>query len=98
MPTDPWRHAYIYRRTPEPPGFVLYSAGYDGVDDHGADGELLHPAPGQRGCRVAFGKAAAQVRGRIGARDVVELIADVVGFQQVLVGCHSNHYASDVRT
>ena len=40
VPTDPWRHAYIYRRTPEPPGFVLYSAGYDGVDDHGTGDDV----------------------------------------------------------
>lgn len=40
LPHDPWDHAYVYRRTATPLGFVLYSVGADGVDDHGAGDDI----------------------------------------------------------
>jgi hypothetical protein len=40
VPQDPWGHPYVYRRTGRPPGFVLYSRGADGVDDHGAGDDI----------------------------------------------------------
>src|ERR1700722_14919465 len=59
-----------------------------GVENHGADGELLHPSPRQQRGGVALGEAAAQIGGRVGARDLVEQIADVGGFHQMFIGCH----------
>jgi hypothetical protein len=40
VPQDPWGHPYVYRRTAAPPGFVLYSMGADGIDDHGAGDDI----------------------------------------------------------
>ena len=40
VPTDPWHHAYVYRLTAERPGFIVYSAGLDGVDDRGAGDDV----------------------------------------------------------
>ena len=40
VPHDPWGHPYVYRRTAAPPGFVLYSMGADGVDEHGAGDDV----------------------------------------------------------
>src|ERR1700738_915997 len=68
---------------------LVFTAVDDGIKDHGADGELLHPGPGQPGCGVALGKAAAQIGRRVRARDVVEQVDDVVGFHQMLIDCHS---------
>jgi hypothetical protein len=40
VPNDPWRHGYVYRRTQEAPGFVVYSVGQDGIDDRGAGDDV----------------------------------------------------------
>lgn len=40
VPRDPWSHPYVYRRTPEAPGFIVYSVGKDGIDDHGAGDDV----------------------------------------------------------
>ena len=52
----------------------------DGIEHHCAHRQLLHPRPAQRGRGQAFGETAAQVGGRIRARDLVEKIADIVRF------------------
>ncbi len=77
---------------------LVFTAVDDGVEDHGAYGELLHPSPGQQGCGVALGEAAAQIGRRIRTRDVVEQVPDVVGFHQMLISCHRSHYPRRVRT
>src|ERR1700692_4714463 len=77
---------------------LVLSAIGDGIENHGADGQLLTAAPGHELRGVAFGKAAAQVGGWIRARDVIELVADVVGFHQMFVACHQYHYPRGVRT
>lgn len=43
VPQDPWSHPYVYRQAPDPPGFVIYSRGSDGIDDHGAGDDITTP-------------------------------------------------------
>jgi general secretion pathway protein G len=40
VPSDPWHHPYVYRLIREAPGFDLYSAGKDGVDNRGAGDDI----------------------------------------------------------
>ena len=39
---------YIYRQMPDPPGFVIYSRGADGIDDHGAGDDITTPGKSYR--------------------------------------------------
>ena len=77
---------------------LVVSAIDDGVKDHGADRQLLHPSPRQHRRGMALGEAAAQLGRGIRARDVVEQIADIVGFHQMFISCHRSHYPRGVRT
>jgi hypothetical protein len=77
---------------------IVIAAVDDGIEHHGAQGELLHSGPRQAGRRRAFRETAAQVGGRIGAGDVVELIADGVGLKKMLEAWHRSHYPRRGRT
>jgi hypothetical protein len=57
VPDDPWHHPYVYRRTSEAPGFVVYSRGADGVDDHGAGDDITTPAKSYR-CETYYDDCA----------------------------------------
>jgi len=57
VPSDPWRHPYVYRRTADAPGFVVYSMGADGVDDHGAGDDITAPAKSYR-CETYYDECA----------------------------------------
>jgi general secretion pathway protein G len=41
VPVDPWGHPYAYRATEEPPGYRIYSVGFDGVDESGAGDDVI---------------------------------------------------------
>ena len=43
VPDDPWQHPYVYRRIADAPGFVIYSRGADGLDDHGEGDDITAP-------------------------------------------------------
>jgi len=66
----------------------VFAPAQHGVDGHGAHGQLLYARPGQVRRRQAFGEAAHEISGRIGARDVVEQICDIDGFQQMSEAGH----------
>lgn len=38
---DPWLHSYVYRRVAEPPGYMVYSIGAHGVDEHGGGDDIV---------------------------------------------------------
>ena len=52
----------------------------DGVEYHRAHAELLYAHERQLGGGDPFGEATVQVRRRIGTRNVVELVGDIIGF------------------
>ena len=37
---DSWGHPYKYRRISTAPGFVIYSVGYNGIDEHGEGDDI----------------------------------------------------------
>ena len=41
LPSDPWRSPYIYRRDASTPGYALYSAGADRMDQNGAGDDII---------------------------------------------------------
>lgn len=60
VPQDPWSHPYIYLLTPDPPGFVIYSRGADGIDDHGAGDDITTPGKSYR-CETYRGECAGSL-------------------------------------
>ena len=61
VPNDPWSHAYVYRRTQESPGFVVYSVGKDGIDDHGAGDDVTTRGKSYR-CETYYDECAGSPR------------------------------------
>ena len=60
VPDDPWLHPYVYRRIAGAPGFVVYSKGADGVDDHGAGDDVTTSAKSYR-CETYYDECAGSL-------------------------------------
>lgn len=60
VPDDPWHHPYLYRRTTQAPGFVVYSMGADGIDDHGAGDDITTSAKSYR-CETYYDECAGSL-------------------------------------
>lgn len=44
LPTDPWGHPYLYRGSANGAGYLVYSSGKNGVDEHGAGDDITDKA------------------------------------------------------
>jgi general secretion pathway protein G len=44
IPRDPWQGSYIYRRGEKSDGYLLYSAGVNGVDENGGGDDVTWPS------------------------------------------------------
>ncbi|MDR3480815.1 MAG: type II secretion system protein GspG [Burkholderiaceae bacterium] len=49
--SDRWGRPYIYRRISTAPGYVVYSTGFNGIDEHGEGDDITTPDK-KYGCKV----------------------------------------------